>query len=537
MHNDNNNNNNKIKTNNNNGRVRVLGILLLLFVYVVTSNFVFLDIHRYNDQMKQKMIRLEQSQPLSPKPKTTIMGSNGNDFLYSNNNKNNVNTTTTKRLDQEQQQQEPNNGTSTNTALIMKQEEDRTSTTSSSSSVVSGCSQSVNNDDADGDWWNNDDDDGWNNNTPITDEFPYPLTCNQRDLYEFLKRRQLISLMKLHTGMDEGEDCNNGGDDHRNITTTSSSTSSTTVFPKVAVAFHVGMVKNWKTIVHDQMTTFTKCGLFNIVNEIMISYSNGSQKDLLDVLYPMLLLGNANVKFDVIDMDTSTSTSRYDDYNNSHTNAVTSNNINDQSNHKRIKLTTVKATSKPWEGPAMNMIYEYCQHQNATKTTTTTTTTTTSRELPPVVFYFHNKGASKFKSNWKSQWNRSRTYSHSLYWRKYLEYFLIERPQLCLEELWFRNASTCGTNWHWRMKNHYSGNFWSSSCHHIVENLRPLGNSDTNYVAAEFWLGKVRKQRQPKPKIKHSTYFSTRRKLYQQLIMPEEYNTLLSNMVDKDTII
>lgn len=140
-------------------------------------------------------------------------------------------------------------------------------------------------------------------------------------------------------------------------------------------------------------------------------------------------------------------------------------------------MTTIEATKAPWEGPAMNMIHQYCERQNYAKSA--------------LVFYIHNKGASKWTPTWREdiQTNKTWTYGHSLYWRKYLEYFLIQRPELCLEELLLHNASTCGANWHFEMKNHYSGNFWAASCQHI-EKLQLITSDDDNYIASEMWLGR-----------------------------------------------
>ena len=50
-------------------------------------------------------------------------------------------------------------------------------------------------------------------------------------------------------------------------------------------------------------------------------------------------------------------------------------------------------------------------------------------------------------------------------------------------------VSTCGANWHFEMKNHYSGNFWAASCQHI-EKLQLLTSDADNYIASEIWLGR-----------------------------------------------
>jgi hypothetical protein len=218
--------------------------------------------------------------------------------------------------------------------------------------------------------------------------------------------------------------------------------------------------------VEDQITTLKECGLLGILDILMISYSNGLLSDLFQVLNPLLGSDGANKT-----------------------------------------ITTVESTGVPWEGPAMNMIHQYCNEQAHPQTTK--------------VFYIHNKGTSKWHSSWREEidTNKTWTYGHSLYWRKYLEYFLIERPALCLDKILLQNASTCGANWHPELLNHYSGNFWSASCTHI-QRLEPLKETK-KYVAAEFWLGKYAglKSNQEHHASLHTVYKS----LYQELIKPDEY--------------
>jgi len=234
----------------------------------------------------------------------------------------------------------------------------------------------------------------------------------------------------------------------------------------VAISLHVGMVNNWKLILEDQITTLKECGLLGIAaTPLMISYSNGLLSDLFRVLNPLLGSDGANKT-----------------------------------------ISTVESTGVPWESPAMNMIHQYCNEQEHRQTT--------------VVFYIHNKGASKWHPSWREQIdaNETWTYGHSLYWRKYLEYFLIERPALCLDKILLQNASTCAANWHPTLHNHYSGNFWSASCKHIqrLERLK-----DSNYVAAEFWLGSYAGLQSNQEH--HTSLHTTYKNLYEELIKPDEY--------------
>jgi hypothetical protein len=71
----------------------------------------------------------------------------------------------------------------------------------------------------------------------------------------------------------------------------------------------------------------------------------------------------------------------------------------------------VQPHSVPWEGPIMNALHQYC-----------------TKHSDSVVFYFHDKGVSKYHPNWRNMADQVWTYSRVLYWRKYLEYFTLERP-------------------------------------------------------------------------------------------------------------
>jgi len=263
-------------------------------------------------------------------------------------------------------------------------------------------------------------------------EFPYETTCRKGDLHRFLRQNR---------------------NDLANFT--------------VGLVYHVGMVKNWRAILADQMTTLNECGLLEIADEFVVSYSNGDEDELLDAVA--------------------------------------------RSTDRNMTSKTKESAGVPWEGPAMNAIREYCREQPAPESS--------------VVFYFHNKGVSKWEEDWRDDITNkacTQTYAHSLYWRKYLEYFLTERPHLCLDQILLQNASTCGANWHVMPKNHYSGNFWSASCEHVLK-LGPM--ADTNYFAAEFWLGRVRGR--------HSSFHSTTKDLYGELILPGEYSSNFSVWYDE----
>ena len=230
----------------------------------------------------------------------------------------------------------------------------------------------------------------------------------------------------------------------------------------IAIAYHVGMIRNWKDVVLDQLNTLDQCGLGHIANDMLLSYSGGSVTEVLDLLPPY------NFSFQV--------------------------------------GATVSPEHPPWEGTIMNAVLDYCQRPDIGDDT--------------VVFYFHDKGVSKHRQDWRENTHKVWTYSRVLWWRKYLEYFTIEQPHLCLNALLNANASACGPNKGSIPQIHYSGNFWTAKCSYINE-LPRIDPKQKNYVLAEMWIGRNSQ--------KHKLVTFWKRKLetevglYKHWIQPDEY--------------
>jgi hypothetical protein len=232
----------------------------------------------------------------------------------------------------------------------------------------------------------------------------------------------------------------------------------------VALAYHVGMVKNWKSVAADQMTTLHTCGLDKMASHTILSYSNGNLVDLLQTL-------------------------------------------KEHGTQFATPNETVHSVQVPWEGAALNSVYGFCQRQVAQKKDKT------------IVFYFHNKGISKYRSDWREQVkeNRTFTYGHSLYWRKYMEYFLSEHPERCIDKIVNHGAGTCGPNW---KGTHYSGNFWAASCEHIFI-LGPVA-IPSGYTMAEMWIGNKNGRRGGDHEY-HVNLHETKVNMYDNLMKPELY--------------
>lgn len=72
-----------------------------------------------------------------------------------------------------------------------------------------------------------------------------------------------------------------------------------------------------------------------------------------------------------------------------------------------------------------------------------------------IVFYFHNKGSSKFTEEKDTE--EYKEYQNIYLWRRYMEWFLLERPTLCMRAILNHGTMTCGVNLQKHPSMHYSG--------------------------------------------------------------------------------
>ena len=240
---------------------------------------------------------------------------------------------------------------------------------------------------------------------------------------------------------------------------------------RLVLTYHVGMIGNWREIVMDQLNTISKCGLGRNLDEFILSYANGEPDELLE----MIKLHNIAVE---------------------------------------PQLVPVQA--KPWECPANNATLALCKARPSGDGKKT------------VVFYLHNKASSRYEDNWRQKIDRDKQYGKTgVYWRKFIEFFHIERPALCINKI-LKGGMTCGSAIRGR---HYSGNFWVASCDYITQ-LEPCGAKNTNYIESEHWLGRAMGGGTLDPN-KYVELFKAPRVdggsndqlmyLYRHLILPEEY--------------
>ena len=237
----------------------------------------------------------------------------------------------------------------------------------------------------------------------------------------------------------------------------------------LTLAYHIGFLNNWRDVVTDQVSTITSCGLGAALKSIIISHSNATQDNLSEV-----------------------------------TKMISERRIN-------APIQFVVAHSMPYEGPIMNAMHKKCQ----------------AADQKTIVFYLHNKGVSRYRSDWKakgdvdkpsSDWKMS-PYAFLLYWRKYMEYFTIERPQLCIDAILNGGAWACGVN---MRPTHYSGNVFVADCDYVRE-LTPV--TGTGYLDAEAFIG----QRMNKDAFLKGRFVNLHeappagKAGYRHLMLPEEY--------------
>lgn len=277
----------------------------------------------------------------------------------------------------------------------------------------------------------------------------------------------------------------------------------------VIVSYHVGMMNNWISLVRDQLHIIHSCGLASVMTHMFITYSNNDTTSddnrTLEYLQSLVRI--------------------YDFYD----------------------LVTFKYSyGQPLEGTAINMLRNQCivehdkyveeseqlkqqqlqlqQQSNDITTTNNNNTIMIPEEKKIIGFYFHTKGSSRFVSNWNEpSMNKPWTYSRALYWRKYMEYYTIERPEICIDYIINKNADACGV-YALPKRKMFGGNFWAISCEYAIALSQLEIGTATNksmYWNGEGWFSMT-------PERFNSTRFiglsSPKGGLYSYLIDPKDYS-------------
>lgn len=257
---------------------------------------------------------------------------------------------------------------------------------------------------------------------------------------------------------------------------------------EISLFYHIGMLRNWHEIVLDQLDTLERCGLGYMASDMTISFSNPSpnrtENESIQEIGELL--------------------------NQYHFATRLSSNIT---------FLNV-GIAYPYERPIMEQMSSFCRLKNR------------SSIMKQIVFYFHDKGCSKFVEDDGTK--EFEIYSNVFYWRKFMEWFLLERPALCTRAILNYGAMTCGVNLRKHPSMAYSGNFWSASCDYIadlpVEDAWPTRDGDKlfNYISAELWIGNYTNRRAG-DEFKFLTLFNIVARLYDWKVTPDQYNWIVSD--------
>ena len=263
---------------------------------------------------------------------------------------------------------------------------------------------------------------------------------------------------------------------------------------------------NWVSIVHDQLDTLEQCGLGYIAKDLTITYRNSphDEERTVQILRGMVKHYNFSTLL------------------------------------HSVKIINA-GSSYPYEWPIMQEIYNKCSSSsslNPTREGHSSDYQVKDENSKKIVYYLHNKGSSKYNPRWKPEIHD--TYYRVLLWRKYMEWFIYERPTLCLKAILRHGAMTCGVQLKTKPLVHYSGNFWAASCDYIqqLNNNKPTGSKQVRYIGAELWIGNQTMTRNetevlnlfsiPTPHLYNEPIY-LRPFLDSGGALPERYNLVFSN--------
>jgi hypothetical protein len=257
----------------------------------------------------------------------------------------------------------------------------------------------------------------------------------------------------------------------------------------VIVGYHIGMMNNWRQIVRDQLYTLHACGVGRrLADHLYISYSNNETlTDELDELHAML--------------------HRY---------------------NFASRTTILYSPGQPVEGAAINALHQECQRRHGIRSHPTDPLDESDDRGDTVAFYFHTKGSSRYNADWPDHMTARFQYPTALYWRKYMEYFTIERPQICLHQIVQYQKYTCAVYW-LPQRQFYGGNFWVASGRYLAT-LPPLPvhneSESQNRWNAEGWITETYRLNNTFAPMadRFVTLHDPPAGLYQYLIQPHVYS-------------
>jgi hypothetical protein len=260
--------------------------------------------------------------------------------------------------------------------------------------------------------------------------------------------------------------------------------------PKIVGFFHAACIcsvenerTNWRIIIREIVDGFHKSPIHNITSHVFVTMSTPSYTVIQRESKQIFQRSNFEIQFPL----QSNHQYQNQSHNQSHSLSLTEGftfNIEEKFqnmflNHtisqKYPKFVLALQSNIPalYEWPTISMLYQYCKFRPQ-----------------DLVWYVHSKGARYPRGDGKT---------NSYSWRRYMQYFIFNRgPEWCVPPLRSGEKDICGVNW---KRNHFSGNFWWSSCRYIVHKQHEpltLLHGLKDRIKAEMWLGN---NELPKPRV------------------------------------
>ena len=134
--------------------------------------------------------------------------------------------------------------------------------------------------------------------------------------------------------------------------------------------------------------------------------------------------------------------------------------------YPKVQLEVRSTDTSHFEAPTLSMLKQYCDSAEATS------------RPDALVYYLHSKSVTR--------WRSPQQYQRVTDWREYMEHYLFERPELCVNALLNDGATSCGVNFYGDHNGaHFGGNFWWARCDYVRTLEPPTPHC---WTCGETWL-------------------------------------------------
>ena len=200
---------------------------------------------------------------------------------------------------------------------------------------------------------------------------------------------------------------------------------------KNILVYHIACMNDWVSIFNQQMSNIEKSGILDVIDEFLVVSLSQQEKNFYY--------------------------------------------IDNKIKKNKGRIVYKSSNILQYEFPAIDLIWNKSLHEKFK------------------ICYIHCKGVSITKNN-MTFYHGSNDLDHLKScvsdWRRYMEYFVINNYDKCLDIL--DEYDCCGVNLVDSPKNHYSGNFWWNKSDYIKK-LTPIKNLNKNdRYDCEYWIGDCR---------------------------------------------